>query len=232
MTLSNIVAIDGPAASGKTTLAIGLAEFLDYLYFDTGVMYRAITFEALRGRDTLPDEQEIVAIAEQTQIEVRPPSITDGRYYDVICAGNDITQDIRNPEVDANVSAVSAIPGVRKALTQQQRRIGKQGKVVMVGRDIGTIVLPEAELKIFLNASIEERARRRHAEALELGETRSYSEILEAMRKRDLIDSTREVAPLEPAEDAVVLNSDGLSAKEVLAKVKLLLEKRVVRENE
>ncbi len=222
MRIPCIVAIDGPAASGKSTLAEKLADFLGYLYFDTGVMYRAVTLAALRELDTL-DEAMVTGLAERIDIDVRPPSVQDGRKYDVLMNGEDVTWQIRCPEVDANVSQVSAYPGVRRAMTAQQRRIGQRGRVVMVGRDIGTVVLPEADLKIYLDASVEERARRRYLEVQQRGENISYQSILSSMKKRDQIDSTREVAPLRPADDAVILNSDGVTAEEVLEQVKALL---------
>jgi cytidylate kinase len=218
-----IVAIDGPAASGKSTLAEKLADFLGYLYFDTGVMYRAVTLAALRKFGVVDDEALVTKLAENIDIDVRPPSMQDGRRYDVLVNGEDVTWQIRCPEVDANVSQVSAYPGVRKAMTAQQRRIGQRGQVVMVGRDIGTVVLPEADLKIYLDASVEERARRRYLEMQQRGEKISYQSILSSMRRRDQIDSTREVAPLRPANDAVILNSDGITAEEVLERVKALL---------
>lgn len=219
----SIIAIDGPAASGKSTLAKRLADEFGYLYFDTGVMYRAITWAVLnRGLD--PENGEAVsALAESVTIDVLPPSEEDGRDSDVRIDGEDITWDIRKPEVDANVSVISAYPGVRSALTTQQRRIGQRGKVVMAGRDIGTIVLPGADLKIFLDASVEERAQRRFLEIHARGGNTSYEEILEMMKMRDHIDSTRDVAPLCAAEDAVVIDSDTLSLDEVFQKVKSLV---------
>ncbi len=216
MGIPKIIAIDGPAASGKSTLGHKLAHALGYLYFDSGVMYRVITLLALRKGIDIADEAAITALAQQTQIDVRPPSIKDGRAYDVVVDEQDITWEIRYPEVDANVSPVSAYPGVRKALTAQQRRIGQRGQVVMVGRDIGTVVLPEAELTIYLDASAEERARRRYTELRQRGEPADYDQILAAMRRRDQIDSSREVAPLRPASDARILCSDGLDADQVL----------------
>jgi cytidylate kinase len=167
----------------------------------------------------LEDEPAVTALAEELNIDVRAPSERDGRMYDVLVDHQDVTWDIRSPEVDANVSLVSAYPGVRRALTVQQRKIGLRGEVVMVGRDIGTVVLPEAELKIFLDASVEERARRRFLERQARGEAVDYQQILCSMRKRDALDSSREVAPLKPAEDAVRLNSDDLSAEEVFQQV-------------
>ena len=223
MGIAKIIAIDGPAASGKSTLGQKLAQALGYLYFDTGVMYRAVTWLALRQGVDIGDEAAITSLAEQTQIDVRPPSIQDGRAYDVIVDGQDITWEIRRPEVDANVSPVSAYAGVRKALSTQQRRIGERGNVVMVGRDIGTVILPDAELKIYLDASVRERAHRRYEEQRQRGEPANYDQILRAMRKRDKIDSSRVVAPLRPAVDALILCSDGLDANQVFELAKAMV---------
>lgn len=216
MSNPDIIAIDGPAASGKSTLGNRLAQALGYLYFDTGVMYRAVTWLALTRGVDIDDEAAITSLAEQAQIDVQPPAIQDGRAYTVVVDGRDITWQIRQPEVERYVSPVSAYPGVRSALSAQQRRIGSRGRVVMVGRDIGTIVLPEAGLKIYLDASVEERARRRCKELLDRGEAADYDAILLSMRRRDQIDSGRKVAPLRPAEDARILCSDGLDADQVL----------------
>ena len=215
----SIIAIDGPAASGKSTLGLRLASMLGYLFFDTGVMYRAVTWLALdRGID-VHNEAAVAALAEGTQIEVAPASKSDGRACDVIVGGKDITWETRSPEVDAHVSLVSTYPGVRRALSEQQRRIGKRGRVVMVGRDIGTIILPEANLKIYLDASPENRAKRRYNEIIALGGSADYDNILRKLRERDRIDSTRNVAPLKAAEDAVVLDSDKLDANDVFKQV-------------
>lgn len=223
MGIPNIIAIDGPAASGKSTLAEQLARSLEYLYFDTGIMYRAITWVALQRRVAIDDEPSVTNLAESVAIDVTPPSIDDGRKYDVLVAGEDITWDIRRPEVDAVVSIVSAYPGVRSALSAQQRRIGLRGRVVMVGRDIGTVVLPEADLKIYLDASVEERARRRYLELQARGNSPEFEDILAAMRLRDEIDSTRDVAPLRPAEDAMIIDSDDLDFEQVYAYVEGLV---------
>jgi cytidylate kinase len=157
-------------------------------------------------------------LAENVPIEVAPASVPDGRACDVLVEGQDITWQIRLPEVEMNVSVVSAYRGVRAALSQQQRRIGQRGRVVMVGRDIGTVVLPNADLKIYLDASAEQRAKRRYEEILARDGTADYEEILAKVRERDHIDSTRDVAPLRAAEDAVVLDSDRLTAEEVFKK--------------
>lgn len=218
-TFPSIIAIDGPVASGKSTIGKRLADALDYLFFDTGVMYRAVTWLALqRGLDS-GDEAAITRLAQTVPIEVLPPSQADGRACDVVVEGVDITWETRRPEVEANVSVVSAYPGVRRALSAQQRRIGQRGNVVMVGRDIGTVVLPEADLKIYLDASAEERARRRYDEIIARGENADYDEILAKVLERDRIDSTRDVAPLRAAEDAIVLDSDKLNAEEVFRQI-------------
>lgn len=219
----SIIAIDGPAASGKSTLGHKLAQALDYLYFDTGVMYRAVTWLALHLGLEISDEAAITRLAEDTRIDVCPPSVEDGRAYDVLVDQRDITWDIRSPEVERHVSPVSAYPGVRAALSAQQRRIGLRGRVVMVGRDIGTVVLPDADVKIYLDASVEERARRRHLELLQRGEPADYDAILRAMRRRDEIDSSRAVAPLRPADDAHILCSNGLDADQVLERALALV---------
>ncbi len=223
MDIPETITIDGPAASGKSTLGHKLAQALGYLYFDTGVMYRAVTWLALQQGLDIGDEVAITALAEHVQIDVLSPSIDDGRAYTVIVDGQDITWDIRRPEVEAYVSPVSAYPGVRQALSDQQRRIGKRGRVVMVGRDIGTVILPNADLKIYLDASVEERARRRFKELRGRGEPADYNDILQSMRRRDQIDSQRKVAPLRPAEDAIILCSDGLDADQVLEQAKSLV---------
>jgi cytidylate kinase len=202
-----------------------LARALGYLFFDTGVMYRAITWLAIHHGLDLNDAEALTKLAETVEIDIRPASQEDGRTSDIISEGLDLTWEIRRPEVDANVSQVSAYPGVRNALTQQQRRIGLRGEIVMVGRDIGTVVLPEAPLKIYLDASVPERARRRFQEIVERGETANYAEILEKIKKRDQIDSSRDVAPLRAASDAVVIQSDSCNAKQVFDHVLVLIEK-------
>jgi cytidylate kinase len=215
----SIIAIDGPAASGKSTLGRILADRLGYLFFDTGVMYRAITWLALNHDMNLRDEENITRLAEEAQIDIRPPSINDGRALDILIGGRDITWEARASDVDANVSVVSAYAGVRRALSAKQRRIGLRGSVVMVGRDIGTVVLPEADLKVYLDASTEERAKRRYNEIIQRGEGADYEEILKKVIERDRIDSTRAVAPLRPAEDSVILDSDHMTVDEVVAHV-------------
>jgi len=215
----SIITIDGPAASGKSTVGQRLAQSLGYLFFDTGIMYRAVTWLALDRSMDMQDEAAITSLAESAQIDILPPSKEDDRTCDVLIDGEDITWEIRGRNVDANVSIVAAYAGVRRALSAQQRRIGQRGHVVMVGRDIGTVVLPEADLKIFLDASPEERARRRFEEIRARGGSPDYQEVLSKVIERDRIDSTRSVAPLRAAEDAVVIDSDRLGVDEVLERL-------------
>jgi cytidylate kinase len=222
--LPSIIAIDGPAASGKSTIGLRLANALGYLFFDTGVMYRAIAWLALERGIDVHDEAAVTALAEEAQIEVAPASRPDGRACDVFVNGQDITWETRTRRVDENVSIVAAYPGVRRALSQQQRRIGQRGEIVMVGRDIGTVVLPDADLKIYLDATAEERARRRYEEIVGRGGKPDYGEILARVRERDRIDSTRDVAPLRAARDAIILNSNELTADQVFEQVLALVK--------
>jgi cytidylate kinase len=219
-----VIAIDGAAASGKSTIGSLLARRLGYTYFDTGVMYRAVTWAALHRGISVDDEAAVTALAEALVIQVTPPTQDDGRQYTVFADGQDVTWAIRQPAVDAVVSPVSAYPGVRRALTKQQRHIAAGGCMVMVGRDIGTVVLPHADLKLFIRASIEERARRRYLERRARGEDVAYQTELASMRRRDEIDSQRAHAPLRPADDAVIIDTDGLSIEQVLARIEALVE--------
>ncbi len=224
MTQPSTIAIDGPAASGKSTIGALLAERLGYLYFDTGVMYRAVTWAALVQAIAFEDEGAITALAERLRIDVVRPTVDDGRQYTVLADDEDVTWEIRRPEVERGVSPVSAYPGVRAALTAQQRRIGRQGRIVMVGRDIGTVVMPDAELKIYLDATVDERAGRRYREVLDRGEPADYDAVLAAVRRRDEIDSSRILAPLAVAEDAVVIDTTPLGVDQVLERVLALVD--------
>jgi cytidylate kinase len=218
------VAIDGPAASGKSTVGEALAQRLGYLYFDTGVMYRAVTWAALERGIPIEDEEAVTALAEQLRIEVTGPTVADGRQYTVLADGVDVTWAIRTPAVDANVSPVSAYAGVRRALVAQQRRVAAGVAVVMVGRDIGTVVLPDADLKIYLDATVEERARRRWREMEERGKEADYRAVLASMQRRDQIDSSRDVSPLRAAEDAALIDTTNLGIDQVVDEAEHLVE--------
>jgi cytidylate kinase len=218
------IAIDGPAASGKSTIGELLARNLGYLYFDTGVMYRAVTWAALTRDVPIEDEAGMTALAEQLCIDVVPPTVDDGRQYTVLADDVDVTWAIRTPGVNGGVSPVSAYAGVRRALVAQQRRVAAGRPVVMVGRDIGTVVLPDADFKLYLDASVEERARRRWREMRARGENADYERVLASLRRRDEIDSSRAASPLRVADDAVVLDTTDLGIEAVLAEVERLIE--------
>ena len=220
------IAIDGPAASGKSTVGELLAQRLDYLFFDTGVMYRAVTWAALERDVSVEDEKAVTALAERLDIAVTDPTGDDGRPYTVLADGLDVTWAIRAPAVDANVSMVSTYRGVRRALVAKQRRIASNQPVVMVGRDIGTVVLPAADLKIYLDASVQERARRRWLEMEARGQGAGYQAVLDSMRRRDRIDSSREISPLRAAQDAVTINTTELDIKEVVDATERLVQEQ------
>jgi cytidylate kinase len=220
-----IIALDGPAASGKTTIGRKLAERLGYLFFDTGVMYRAVALAAYQSGVDPSNEEEISGLAEKIAIDVQPPSAGDDRISTVLLDGEDVSWAIREPVVDSSVSQVSAYGRVRAAMVAQQRRIGLRGKVVMVGRDVGTIVLPEADLKIYLDAALDERARRRFAELDARGGDQTLEEVRASLARRDEVDSSRDLSPLKPAKDAVVLDTTGVTPDEILQRVESLIEK-------
>lgn len=217
------IAIDGPAASGKSTLGYYLAQRLAYLYLDTGALYRAVTWAALQQGLDISDEESITCLAEDVQIDVLPPAVADGRQYTVALGGEDITWEIRSPEVDRAVSPVSTYPGVREALTQQMRRIAAPGRVVMVGRDIGTVVLPDADIKIYVVASAEERAHRRLLDRTEQGCAPSFEQMLHEIRRRDEIDSSRVAAPLRPAAESILFDTTALTKEQMFDAVEQLV---------
>lgn len=217
--ISRIIAIDGPAASGKSTIGKIVASQLGYLCLDTGIMYRAVACWALEEKIQISDEKSVTELAQSIDIDVRPPSVDDGRQFDVLINQIDRTWQIRSTEVNQNVSEVSVYAGVRNAMTELQRKIASRGEIVMLGRDIGTVVLPDADLKIYLDASAKVRSIRRYHEELSRGNNVSLEEIIESIAHRDHIDSSRKVAPLKPAKDAIIINTDDLSIDQVVAKI-------------
>jgi cytidylate kinase len=218
------IAIDGPAASGKSTVGGLLAERLGYVYFDTGVMYRAVTWAALERGIPIEDEPRVTELARRLQIDVQRPAVDDGRQYTILADGQDVTWEIRRPDVDRGVSPVSTYAGVRSALTAQQRRIGRKGKIVMVGRDIGTIVLPDADLKVYLDATVDERIARRYREVCARAGSADYEVVAQSVHLRDEIDSGRALAPLRAAADAVVVDTTLLNVVQVVEQILALVE--------
>ncbi|NLT41380.1 MAG: (d)CMP kinase [Anaerolineae bacterium] len=217
------IAIDGPAGSGKTTIGAELARRLGYAFLDTGMVYRATTLAAVRCGVSVHDEAALVALIGRVQIAVSPPAVDDGRVTTITLDGEDVTWALRERVVDDNVSPVSAHPLVRDRLLGVQRSVASQGPVVMVGRDIGTVILPGADLKVYLDASVEERARRRQAELQARGVASNYDEVLDNLRQRDAMDSGRSVAPLAQAPDAHYVDSTSLSVDSVLQHIEDLV---------
>ena len=213
------IAIDGPAGAGKSTIGALVAERLGYLFLDTGAMYRAVALAALQKGIDPDDGIALTALARDLRINIGPPTVRDGRAYTVLLDGRDVTWDIRDGRIDRVVSQVARVPGVRDAMLEQQRALAARGRVVMVGRDIGTVVLPNADRKIFLTASAAERARRREEELQSRGEQRPRQELLHEILRRDQLDSERAVAPLKAAEDAIVVETDGESVGQALDRV-------------
>jgi cytidylate kinase len=221
----DVITIDGPAASGKSTIGKMLAEELGFFYLDTGIMYRAVTLAAIDAGLELTDEAKVTKLSQTIDMHIKPSAgETDGRQYTVLLNDQDVTWDIRSPEVDGKVSLISSYPGVRREMVRRQREIASRGKVVMVGRDIGTVVMPDAPLKLFITASPEERARRRWQDRQEQGHSSGYDAILADVNRRDYIDSSRQISPLRAAEDAIVINSTDRSPQEILNDIMGLIE--------
>ncbi len=223
-----IIAIDGPAGSGKSTTAKLLAKKLGYLYIDTGAMYRAVTLFAIKN-NLLGDEKKIIELASNLDIELK---FEDGQTK-VSVNGKDVTEEIRSLEVNQNVSPVSKIEGVRKILVQKQKEMGKNGGVVMEGRDITTVVFPNADLKVFLTASIDERARRRALEFSQKGQQVNLEEVKQNIIERDRIDSSRSVSPLTKSPDAIEIDTSNLTIEQqvdlILNESKKIADKKGIK---
>jgi CMP/dCMP kinase len=221
-----IIAIDGPVGSGKSTLARRVAEMLGYVYIDTGAMYRAIALKALRRGIAIDPEHAdaLEALARETHIDLRPQ---DG-WQQILLDGMDVTAAIRTPEAAQAASKIAVIPGVRHVLVAEQRRAGQQGGVVMEGRDIGSVVFPDAQLKIFLTASPEVRSERRWREHRKKGEAIDLARTLDEIHERDRRDQGRTTSPLVRAADAVVIDSTAMEPEEVARLVVMLARERTV----
>ena len=212
MSKPSTIAIDGPVAGGKSTVGRLLAQRLGYRFVDTGMMYRGVTWKALQCGVDLEDRGELGRLARNATIEFAPVDR-------VLVDGRDVTAALSEPDVEEGVSLVSRVACVREALVERQREMARDGQVVMAGRDIGTVVLPHADVKVYLDASLEERARRRHLELVERGEMVDYQAVLSGLRRRDEIDSGREVSPLRVAQDATLVDTDGLGVEQVLSRI-------------
>ena len=215
------VAIDGPASSGKSTISKLIAKENHFVYLDTGAMYRVVTLAVLRNKISIDDHEAIEKLVQTIEIGF---SMQDGKQS-VFMNGEDVTDEIRSVEVTKNVSAVSAIKEVRTRLVHLQQEIAENHSIIMDGRDIGTVVLPQAEIKIFLVASVEERAKRRFIENQEKGIEMSYEELVEDIRRRDHIDSTRKESPLKKAEDAIEIDTTTMTIDDVVKTVTALIQK-------
>jgi cytidylate kinase len=217
-----IITIDGPVGSGKSTVARRVASLLGYVYLDSGAMYRGVAWKALRDHVPLEAEDALAALARGTRIDLLS---SDGGFR-VLVDGTDVTDQIRSPAVAQAASKVAVIAGVRTVLVAEQRRAAGSGGVVMEGRDIGTVVLPDAGLKIFLDASVEVRAERRRLEYAQKGEFQEFSKVLEAVRQRDQRDRERAVSPLRRADDAVLVDNTAMSAEDTARLIVFLARAR------
>lgn len=221
-----VIAIDGPAGAGKSTTAKEIAMRLGYRYIDTGAMYRAVTLLALESAIPMDADEELTTLAEEAEINFAPLRPEKNIVY---LNGRDVSEEIRTIAVNDNVSLVAKVPGVREALVEKQRWMANDGGVIMDGRDIGTVVLPDADLKIFLTASLETRAQRRLDEMQGKGEAAEFSQVKDNLNTRDLIDSHREVAPLKKADDAIEIDTTGLGVEAVVNKIIQLAKEVQVR---
>ncbi|SES33904.1 (d)CMP kinase [Psychrobacillus sp. OK032] len=217
------VAIDGPAAAGKSTIAKKTAELLGYTYVDTGAMYRAITYKAIRLNIDLQDGEKLTKLLHDTAIDLKPSPKGQLVFLDNV----EVTEEIRSKEVTSSVSAVSAHADLREEMVKRQENMGKDGGIVMDGRDIGTHVLTDAELKVFMSASVEERAKRRYLENQKRGIHTSLEELIEEIALRDKLDSEREASPLTQAEDAIYIDTTSLSIEEVSEQIMQLAKERM-----
>jgi len=211
-----LIAIDGPVAVGKSSVGSLLAKRFGYVFFDTGMIYRAFTWKVLKSGISPEDEQKLCHLVTTTEFDFIP-SKEDA--LSLFVDGEDVSSKLLCAEIEELVALIAKVAGVRQAMVSQQRKLAERGRVVMAGRDIGTVVLPWAELKIFLTASTEERARRRHRELLRRGENSSLEIVLTDLKRRDEMDINRTISPLKPAEDAVTINTEDVSLEQVVDKI-------------
>jgi cytidylate kinase len=218
------IAIDGPVASGKSAVGSAVARKLRYRFVDTGLMYRAVTWLALDRKLDLNDEEALASLATTVDLTLVPGPPGAPEESRIAVDGVDVTDKLRSPQVGESVSLVSRVPGVRYAMVALQRMLAAQEPTVMVGRDIGTVVLPDAQPKVFLDASAEERARRRYEELAAAGKSVTLEDVSNELALRDRIDSGRDVSPLKPAADAIIIHTDDLSLEQVVERVTELVE--------
>jgi cytidylate kinase len=223
VSLPRRITIDGPAGSGKSSVSFAVARDLSYVFVDTGAFYRAVTLAALESGLGEASEPKIVELAQRIVINVTADLDADGRQYTVLLDGRDVTWTIRTPAVEANVSRISAMPAVREVINAQQRAVAVHNPVIMVGRDIGTTVLPDAELKLYLDASLEVRAIRRFQQAIANGDTPQLDAIRLDLQARDAYDSGRETSPLQQAPDAIYVSTDDMTIAEVIAHIERII---------
>jgi len=214
-----LIAIDGPVAVGKTSVGSLLARRLGYVFFDTGMLYRAFTWKVLKSGISENDENKLFHLASTSKFDFVP---SHEGYLSPLVDGEDVSPELLHPEIEKQVSLISKVAGVRQSLVSEQRKLAQRGNVVMAGRDIGTVVLPWAELKIFLTASTEERAKRRYNELLAQGENSSLESVLFELKRRDEMDINRTISPLKPAGDAIIVNTENLSLDKVVEKIYVL----------
>lgn len=220
--MSYIIAMDGPAASGKGTISRGIAKELGITNLDTGAIYRCIALETIRNDITLEEPQRIVGLVDNIRVEYKK----DGDIEKVYLNGEDVSKEIREPEITAITSPMSAIKELREKVNHLQRDMAKGINVIMEGRDIGTCIFPNADVKIYLDADVEERAYRRYKENVEKGIETTYDDVLEALKKRDYNDMNREVSPLKKADDAIIVDTTDMNIEETIEKVKeIIIEK-------
>jgi cytidylate kinase len=219
------IAIDGPAGSGKSTICERLAQTYGYIFVDTGAFYRAIAYRVSQAALSLEDEAGIAALLAGLQLQFIPDAANG---YRLLANGQDITDHLRSSAVEAIVSPVAKMPLVRAGLLPLQRAVAAQGKIILAGRDIGTVVLPDADLKLYLDATLEERAKRRYLQMLESGRTAELATVQADLAQRDKTDSERASAPLTQAEDAIYILTDGKSIEEVVAEIGQYINKQVV----